>query len=262
MPSSSATCDPRKMFPPPTTIASSAPASTASRTSVAVDSRLPGSIPYPSPPARLSPESLRTTRFTGPSSEPRPAAPSVSASNLSALSKADLELVAREAPDDDVLSDLLDSLLQEIGDRLVRVLHVGLREQGLLGTPLLHATLDNAARYLLGLAHPRRLLLGDRTLLLEGVRRYILRRDAQRPHRGHVQRHVAGELPELGGTRHKVRLAVDLDEHPHPPVEVDVGVDQPLIRLSSALLGCDGLAALSQDPSGAIHVAIRLLEGP
>src|SRR3712207_8477445 len=141
MPSSSATCDPLKMFPPPTTTASSAPASTASSSWLAVDPRLPGSIPYPLSPARLSPESLRTTRFTGPSS------------GLPAPSKAYLELVAGEAPHDDVLANLLDGLLQEISDGLLWLPDVGLGEQGLLGGPLLYAALDYAAPYVLGLAH-------------------------------------------------------------------------------------------------------------
>src|SRR5918997_5417469 len=112
MPSSRATWDPLKMFPPPTTTASSAPASTASRTWLAVESRLPGSMPYPPFPARLSPESLRTTRFTEPSSEMGLAVPSALAPDLSAPSKVALERVAGEAPHDDVLADSLDSVLQ------------------------------------------------------------------------------------------------------------------------------------------------------
>src|SRR3712207_5156517 len=119
MPSSSATRDPLKMFPPPTTTASSAPASTASSTWLAVEPRLAESVPWPPLPARLSPESLRTTRFTEPSSEM--AAPSASAPNLPAPSKATLERVAGEASHHDVLPDLLDGLLQEVADGLVKL---------------------------------------------------------------------------------------------------------------------------------------------
>src|ERR687889_393872 len=141
MPSSSATRDPLKMFPPPTTTASSAPAS---------------------------------------------------APNLPAPSKADLERVAGEASHHDVLPDLLDGLLQEVADGLVRLPDVGLRQQGSLRGPLLHPTLGDAASYVLGLVHLCDLLLDDLTLLLEFCGRDVLRGHGEglRLCRGHVQRHV------------------------------------------------------------------------
>src|SRR3712207_2244801 len=158
MPSSAATCEPRKMLPPPTTIANSAPASTASATLLAVQSRLAGSIPYPFSPARLSPESLRTMRFTGPSSEsPVPSdAPILAESSIVFL-----ELVPDEAPDNDVLADPLNRVLQEVADRLVRLLDVGLGQQGLLGLPLAHPALDYLGLDVLGLAHLGDLLVHD-----------------------------------------------------------------------------------------------------
>jgi hypothetical protein len=70
-----------------------------------------------------------------------------------------------------------------------------------------------------------------------------------------VQRDVAGELLELGRARDEVRLAVDLDEYPDPPVEVDVGLDQALRRGPGALLGGYRLAPLPQDLPRALDVA-------
>src|SRR5215212_4845059 len=247
------------MLPPPTTIANSAPASTASRTPWAVESRLPGSIPYPSSPARLSPESLRTTRLTGPSSEsPAPSSSPVCLADPSTATP--LELVVDEAPDHDVLAELLDGLLQQVPDRLVGFLDVGLRGERLLGDPLLHPALDDFLGDLLGLAHPRDLLLDNLPLFLEGAGRDVLRRDAHRPHGRDMQRHVAGELLELGRARHEVRLAVDLDEHADAPVEVHVGLDETLGRRPSTLFRGEGLASLPQDLAGALDGAVRLLQ--
>src|SRR5215217_1405593 len=237
-------------------MASSAPASTASSTCLAVTPRLSGSIPYPPSPARLSPESLRTTRRNGPSPEP------ALLPGLSVSSKASLDRVAGEAPHHYVLSDLLDGLLQEVADGPVRVLDEGLREQGPLRDPLLHATLDDPARNLLGLAHLGYLLFYYPLLLLDLLCRDVLRRDGQRLRlrRGHLQRDVVRELPELGRPGHEIGLAVDLDEHPDPPVEVDVGVDEPLGRLARALLGRQGLPPLAEHPPGTVEVAAGLLQ--
>src|SRR5829696_8740404 len=171
------------MLPPPTTTASWAPTSTASKTPFAVESRLPGSIPYPPSPARLSPESLRTTRLTGPSSESPVSA--VSPLSLADSSKAAvLELVVDEAPDHNVLADLLDGLLQEIAHRLVRLFDVRLSEQGLLRDPLPHPSLDYLLRDVLGLAHLGDLLLDHLALFFQRPGRDVFRRDAHRPHRG------------------------------------------------------------------------------
>src|SRR5215204_4871533 len=126
MPSARAADDPRKMFPPPTTTASSAPASTASITPATTESRLAASMPRSESPARLSPESLRTTRLTGPSSEsPAPSSSPVCLADPSTATP--LELVVDEAPDHDVLAELLDGLLQQVPDHLVGFLDVGLR---------------------------------------------------------------------------------------------------------------------------------------
>src|SRR5512132_517225 len=64
---------PRKMLPPPMTMATCTPSAVTSRTSAPTRSRTGGSIPYPWFPASASPESFRTIRrYTG-----RPSAPVV-----------------------------------------------------------------------------------------------------------------------------------------------------------------------------------------
>src|ERR671933_2556319 len=180
MPSASATCEPRKMFPPPTTMASSAPSSSASMTWLAVPSRLTGSMPYPPSPARLSPESLSTTRLTGPNLGSMGAVFSphtgVASSKLRAYSRR-LELVTDEPTDDDVLADLLDRLLKEVAHALVRLPDIVLSEEGLFLDELIYPALDDPFDYVLRLAGLSSLLLGDRTLLCKHLLRDILRRD-------------------------------------------------------------------------------------
>src|ERR671920_1699343 len=197
MPSACAAEEPRKMFPPPTTTASSAPASTASITPATTESRLAASIPRSDSPASASPEILRTTRLTGPSSEsPAPLiAPVCPADPSTALR---LELVVDETPDHDVLANFLDGFLQQLADGLVGFLDVGLRGKRLLGDPLLHPAIDDLLCDVLGLAHLGHLLLHDLPLFLDRSGRDVLRRDAHGPHGGHVQGDVAGELLELG----------------------------------------------------------------
>src|SRR5829696_367417 len=97
-----------------------------------------------------------------------------------------LELVVDETPDHDVLADLLDRLLQEIADRLVRLLDIRLREEGLLGDPFPHPALDYLLRDVLGLAHLGDLLLDHLPLFFQSPGRDVLWRDAHRPHGGHV----------------------------------------------------------------------------
>src|SRR5829696_8018807 len=164
-------------------------------------------------------------RLTGPSSEsPVPSGAPILAESSIAL----LELVPDDAPDNDVLADPLDRVLQEVADRLVRLLDVGLGEERLLGLPLAYPALDDLGLDLLRLAHLGDLLVHDRPLLLARLGRDVLGGHHQRLHGGYVERHVAGELLELRRAGDEVRLAVDLDEYPDAPVEVDVGVDQPL----------------------------------
>ncbi len=77
-----------------------------------------------------------------------------------------------------------------------------------------------------------------------------------------MQRHVAGELLELRGPSHEVRLAVDLDEDAQLSIEVDIRLDQALVCLPRALLRGDGLPALPQHAPRASQVAVGLLQRP
>src|SRR5829696_9735513 len=154
-----------------------------------------------------------------------------------------------EAPDHDVIAHLL-----------VRLFDVGLREEGLLGDPFTHPALDDLLRDVLGLAQLGDLLLDNLPLFLYGRGRDVLWRDAHRPHGGHVERHVAGELLEFGRARHEIRLAVDLDEDANPSVEVHVSLDEALGRSPPALLCGQGLAPLPENLPRAFDVPFGLLE--
>src|SRR5215475_16118900 len=88
---------PRKMFPPPMTMAVSTSRSWMVRISRARRSRTAGSMPYPCSPASASPESFSRTRL-----------------NLGFASLTDLE--PHEAPDRDLLAGLGAHLGDEVGD--------------------------------------------------------------------------------------------------------------------------------------------------
>src|SRR5918997_887151 len=221
-------------------------------------------MPYPPSPARLSPESLSTTRLTGPSSDLSAASfsPPAGAASSNALAPRALKLVVNEAPDDYVLAEPLDRVLQEVPDGLVRVFDVLLGEEGPLFDELVHPALNDLGLDVLGLARVHGLLLGYGTLLFDSLLGYALLGDRQRVHGCDVQRHVAGEFLELRRPGHEVRLAVHLDEDPEPAIEVDVRLDQALVCLPGALLGRDGLPALSEDAPGAVDVSVGLFKRP
>src|SRR5512132_4046044 len=112
---------PRKMLPPPMTMATCTPRTMTSRTSSAMRSSTGGSMPYPWSPASASPESFRTIRrYAG---RRRPA----SAVMLPPLA----DLKAREALDDDALTRLGVDGVHELPHARFpgRILDIGLLEQ-------------------------------------------------------------------------------------------------------------------------------------
>ena len=73
-----------------------------------------------------------------------------------------------------------------------------------------------------------------------------------------MQRDVLHERPELIGVGDEVRLAVHFDQHADRVVEVDVGVDQALIRRSAGSLRGARQALLAQMLDGTIEVTVGL----
>src|SRR5512134_1486611 len=116
---------PRTMLPPPMTRPSETPISARPRISSVIWSTTRGSMPKPRSPASASPEILRRTRRYR-SSEGR---------FMRLGSLADLE--TREPGHFDLLAGLRGHLGDELLDRLVRVLHEGLREKCVLLEELL-----------------------------------------------------------------------------------------------------------------------------
>src|SRR5262245_18529053 len=167
---------PRKMLPAPTTIATCTPRPRAARTCRAIAPMRTGSMPYVRSPRSASPESFSTTRWNR-------ASPSAGTAP-SARGSAELptELIADEAPDRDVLSDLRrDLLAQRIeGARLLPALVADelLLEKGERFQPLGELALDGA------LAEPLvdvlRLLHEDRPLALPEVLGNVLQRQERR----------------------------------------------------------------------------------
>src|SRR5919107_778533 len=165
------------MLPPPTTTASSAPAH-----------RLYGfTWVYPLAAVitgKALPRELQDHALYG--AEPRERGPVGLDPGFGGLVHGRLlEFVVDEAPNHDVLADLLDGLLQEIADRLVRLLDIGLCEEGLFGDPFSHPALDYLLGDVLRLAHLGDLLFDHLPLLFQSPGRDVLRRHAHRPHGGY-----------------------------------------------------------------------------
>src|SRR5262245_23018951 len=113
----SLSCAPRKILPPPMTIAISQPSALTSLISSANDRKGGLAMAYFSSPPRASPLTLRMTRlylrtlFTG---------------LVPLLFDPFADLIAHEAPDLDVLSHARDRILQQIADFFVGILDVRL----------------------------------------------------------------------------------------------------------------------------------------
>src|SRR5215467_6435375 len=147
-------CTPRKMFPPPITMATSTSRSRTVWISWASRSRTAGSIPYPCSPASASPESFSRTRL-----------------NLGFASLTDLE--PHEAPDRDLLAGLGAHLGDEVADAelAARVADVGLVHEARVLEELRELALDDLLEDLGRLLLVDHLLSVDLSLPLEDLRR-------------------------------------------------------------------------------------------
>src|SRR5579862_4416694 len=128
---------PRKMLPPPTTMAISTPRRWTEATSEAIACTHSGSVPYSSWPINASPESFSSTRR-------KTGGRLCAASPRCAVSATDRE--AREPPHDDVLAGLGGQLGPQLVDRLAAVLvlvDVLLAQQDDLVEPLVELALDD-----------------------------------------------------------------------------------------------------------------------
>src|SRR3954470_14410886 len=168
---------PRQMLPPPTTTAISMPSSarTSTISDASCSSTLP-SMPYPSSPAKASPESFSSTRGHR--------APSAANDHLS------------EPHDGGIAEYLLD--------RLLLVPHELLLEQHGLAEPTVEFAVDDLRQRSFGLSLVARDGFERLALCRDGVRRHFLARDELRLRERRVHRDVVGEL---------LVAALQLDDH-------------------------------------------------
>src|SRR5678815_335209 len=163
-------------------------------------------------------------------------------------------LVAREAADDDVLSDLRGGLRHHLADLLLVVLHEGLVDQADGLEELLHLAGEDLLEHRLGLLLLAELDPLDLLLLLQHLGRDLLAADVQGVERSDVERDVPHQGLEVLVPGHEVGLAVHLDQHADLPV-VDVGAHQPLGGGLAGELGRAGDALLPQPLLGLGEVA-------
>src|SRR6266508_309004 len=174
-------------------------------------------------------------------------------------------LLAEPIPDEpthgDLLPDLGRHLVQELPDRLRVVLHVRLVEQHRLGVERLQLALDDLGDHAVGLAQLPRLRLEDPSLGFELLRVHLVAADVPGRRRARdVERQILGELLERLRVGDEVGLAVDLHHRAHGVVEVDVGLDQPLVRRTAGTAGSGRETLRPKDLLGLVEIAVRLRE--
>src|SRR3954454_17205497 len=153
---------PRKMLPPPMTMATSTPEARTSAISDAMPSRVGGSMPKPALPMRASPDNfsrIRLKRGAAEAMEPPRGwlRQSGLLGNLGGevvllLFQTLAELPTDEAADLDVLAELRHQLRQELADRLLAlgVTHPDLLEEANVLLPLGHLPFDDLRDHRLG----------------------------------------------------------------------------------------------------------------
>src|ERR1041385_3018950 len=238
---------PRKMLPPPITIATSTSMVWASATSSAMRARVAGSMPYCRSPIRASPESLRRTREyfapieAGVYTKRAGVAPAQTIANrnglllvrhdfghevIALLLDAFAELVTVEAGHDVAAAVLLPLLHEVLRNRRLVVADVRLLEQAGLAVELLplarHHLLDDVLR----LARLERRIACDLALGVEVLLRDVLAAQEARLGRRDVHRDIARNLGAL-------RIAAgQFHDHADLAAAVHVRADRrPLRRL-------------------------------
>src|SRR5918995_1333991 len=253
---------PRQMFPPPTTTAIWTPRSTTSASCRPISAVASVLMPEPSNGANASPESLRRTRWYS----VLPMSVTVARAPLALVASASLvdglaQLVSDEPPDGNLLSDLGSHLVEQLLDRLRVVLHVRLLEEHVVLVVGAQLALDDLLDHLVRLARLLRLDASDVLLLSQDVRRDLLARQPPRSCRARdVQGDALHQGAELVGVRDEVRLAVHFDQHTHGVVEMDVAVDQPLVRRSTRALRHRCETLLAEELDRTLHVSAGLLQ--
>src|SRR5512132_3289177 len=169
------------------------------------------------------------------------------------------EPIPNEPAHGHLLPDLGRHLVEELLDRLRVVLHVRLVEQDRLCVERLQLALDDLGDHVVGLAHLPGLRLEDASLGRELVRGDLVAADVLgRRGARDVERQVPGELLELVRVGDEVRLAVDLHHRADGVVEVDVGLDEPLVRRAIRPARRQREPLRPQDLLCLVEIAVRL----
>src|ERR1035441_6453643 len=155
----------------------------------------------------------------------------------------------------DVLARLGDRLRQDFLHRLLRDLHKRLVDEADRREILLEFPVDDLLGGRGRLALDRR--GGDVALLCYLRLRHLVAGNVERACGGDLEAEVPHERLEPVVPGDEVRLAIDLDQDADLRPDVDVALDQPLLRRAVGLLGGRRGALLAQDRDGFVGVAVR-----
>src|SRR5258706_4711902 len=274
---------PRKIFPPPTTMAICAPILSASASSSAISCTRWDSRPKPCVPARASPDSLSRMRWNAGVgmiwglSTVRSSAIGLLADSW--RPKASLlffrfhrgseghcsigiaHFEAGEAAHADILTQLADLGGDKLRDGSGLVLDERLFTETNFLVDLRHLAFHNLLDHIRRLAGSSCLGAINVLLALERLRRHILAADKLRIAGGNVHGDVVQQLLEIIRARHEIALAVHFQQHANLSARVDVVAHRAFTCHARRLLSSQGNAPLAQVNNGLLHVAFRLNQG-
>src|SRR5919201_689483 len=169
------------------------------------------------------------------------------------------ELVSDESPDGNFLADLCTDLVEQLLNGLRVLLHELLVEKAVVLIEGDELSIDDLRYH--AVRFPVRFCLGhrDTPLAFQDLLRHVLSGEPSGRRRArHVQREIPRQLPKLLGVCDEVRLAVHLDQGADGAVEVDVALDQPLVRRPSGSPGRGRETLLAKKLGGPLRVAVCL----
>src|SRR5579875_64232 len=150
-----------------------------------------------------------------------------------------------ETPHNDVFTRFSDHLTHQVTDGHGLILHIRLHHQHLLAKDLLEFTVDEVFAPGLGDASNRLVLQDLPALCFNHIGRYVFEVDVLRCNSGDLQSQLAGQFAEALAARNKVCATVELQQHTHVMIVVDIRENAPLLGLTTRSDHLLGLAVAS-----------------
>src|SRR5712692_3641243 len=256
---------PRKIFPPPTTTATSMPSSCTCLISSATECATFTSMPEVCSPIKASPEIFRRTRRNAGtvlgwalilSGKLRDFVAKI----VAAFLKAFTHFVTRETANRNFLAGLCDFLGDQLADGFLFFLDERLIQKHGLFIELVEAAFNDLVDHVVRFVPVLRIVFGllarDLALFVQDGGRNLFARNITRLGRGDVHRDVLNQLVKLFAPCDEIRLAVYFDQHADLAAHVNVRADDAFSRHAALFLFCGRETALAQNFYPALLVTV------